>query len=740
MKRNMFGNRGLATQVMVTPTSLALEQLQQTLNGQAPLASLEVARSAISMEGMMDSRVRMELETSVDNLQAVIRGAVNSVSQLAKLSVAQEDAAVQAGIAAYAPREFMRRDVPTAAALKAAYADGNTTVIGHSGMSDAMENRIVRMEAFDEKENKNSVAYAVQYNMQAARQDEFGEAFFPTVTVSPDSVGFTVSIRLLYVYDEVRRELNGSLSKFNRKNAIKAIIDPTILRNDQTKIVPVYRKSTPANPAIDTDGFFAADVGSTSVLQDNHTVTTGALAVGKRLDLLAISQTEALLAAGQLDQTDAVDSSIRLAAVYIKLVGKIGGVDTVNVLKFAVDKLPMSDFNAAPQGNTRMMSLNFMSDSLYVTATKKATDGSAPSLLASLGGATVRLGTSMFGTVLQDKGDTTINAGPVEVTKVTDDSGTVLATNAGIGATVAALFANATVVGYDLIAYRTNSNKRQRGQLIDTQYQNYLYTVPLLPPISALRPVGETEANDSALLESLITLTHIRTSNAAVDALLEASDFLKDYVNTKDSITDSPEILGVARYMVTPAWAETELDCATALDSLNSTNRTEDLQNLIINKIRDMAYRLYVSSGYKAALDALYSGAAPKTTVIIGTDPILARYLNLTGDMRTMGDMFDFKLVHTLNQRMTGKIIFSFGMESSFNSGVPNPMHFGNMAWKSELTLMMPMIRNNATAMELTVQPSFRHVVNLPIIGSLNVLNIQSVIASKMPIFTHATP
>ena len=150
-----------------------------------------------------------------------------------------------------------------------------------------------------------------------------------------------------------------------------------------------------------------------------------------------------------------------------------------------------------------------------------------------------------------------------------------------------------------------------------------------------------------------------------------------------------------------------------------------------------MAYRLYVSSGYQAALDALYSGAAPKTTVIIGTDPILARYMNLTGDMRLMGDMFDFKLVHTLNQNMRGKIIFSFGMESSFNSGVPNPMHFGNMAWKPELTLMMPMIRNNATAMELTVQPSFRHVVNLPIMGALNVTNIETVIASKVPLYNH---
>lgn len=734
MKHSLFASRNRETQQ--GPVAAILDNLQNEKNARGAFVTGAVAASAISLEGLSDQRVQLELQTAVENLETMIQNSVKGIKGYANLSVSQEEAAIAAGVAAYAIKPYMARDVSAASLTR--FANDNTVVIGHGKSSGMMDGRSVDMQAFDEKENKNAMVYSVAYNMQAARQDEFGEAFYPTVIVTPNNIGFNISIRLMYVYDEVRRDLSGSLNKFNRKNVIKAVIDASILRNDQTKIVPVYRKSEPA-AAQDSDRYFSAEVGTTSIMVDGHPVTTGALSVGKKFSLLGISQTEALLTTGVQDQTDSIDPSIRLANIYLKIKGSVGGVDTYNVMRFSVDKLPLSDFNAAPQGNTQLMQLNFSSDSLYLTKDKLAVDGSPATLLANLGTNTVRLAVQLFGSVILDRGDTQVTASPVEVAKVTDDSGNILDTQSGVGRTVASIFDGAEVVGYDLIAYRTNSNRRQRGQLIDTQYMNYLYTVPPLPPITALRPVGETETNDSALLSALITTTHVRTSNAAVTALLEARNFLREYTNTKDGINDAPEILGVARYLVTPAFLEETLDCETNLDSLNTSDRTVDLQNLIQNKLRDMAFRLYVSSGYKAAADALYDGAAPKPCLIIGTDPILSRYLTLNGDLRLVGETIDYKLVSTLDSRMAGKIIFSFGMESSFNSGVPNPMHFGNMAWKPELTLMMPMIRNGSNVMELTVQPSFRHVTNLPIMGTLDVKNVHAVIAAKIPLFVNTT-
>jgi len=732
--QNLFANSGLTPQVAPSPVALVLESLQAVVNqGPGQFATPDVAKAAMALESMSSDK-QFQLNTAVTNLSNVIDTCVKSLPGFGKLSVAQESAAIAAGVIASAPGAYYHKPIQSSAALAAASAGTNTTVIGNAGVNGAMESRAFSMEAFDTKENRNAMVYSVAYNMQAARQDEFGEAFFPTIVVTPDNVGFMVSIRLIYVQDEVRRQLSGSLNQFGRKNIIKAVIDATILRNDQTKIVPVVRGGGGVN---DSTGFFvpAADVPPYTVTLDTFPITTAPYAIGKKFSILGLSQTEALLATGILDQTDAVDSSVRLSAVYVKIAAD--ATNPAAVVKFSVDKLPRSDFNYAVQGNTRLLQLNFDTDALRVTKDTKKIDGSAVGQFAALTDHTVRLSTTMFGSLLQDVGDTTINTGDLSVKKVTTIDGQLLDLTVGAGATNAAIFAGATVIGYDLIAYRTNSNRRQRGQLIDTQYINQLYTVPLLPPITALRPVGDTEANDSSLLSALITTTHIRTSNAAVGALLDARDFLRDFVNSSDLVNDVPAILGVAHHLITPTYVEDTLDCATQIDSLKSSDRAEDMVALIINKVRDMCYRMYVNSGYKAAADALFDGAAPKPLIILGTDPILNRYLTLNGDMRLLGDFFDFKLVSTLDSRMTGKLFIAFGMESSYNSGVPNPMHFGSMAWKPELTLMMPIVRNGATTMELTVQPSFRHIVSLPMLGSLDVIGIKDIIADKAIVQTH---
>jgi hypothetical protein len=76
----------------------------------------------------------------------------------------------------------------------------------------------------------------------------------------------------------------------------------------------------------------------------------------------------------------------------------------------------------------------------------------------------------------------------------------------------------------------------------------------------------------------------------------------------------------------------------------------------------------------------------------------------------------------------------SFGDFTNERAGVPNPLHFGNMAWKPEVTVVLPMIRNGAQSKELTVQPSFLHITNLPILGVINVSGISAIAYSKVPV------
>jgi hypothetical protein len=245
---------------------------------------------------------------------------------------------------------------------------------------------------------------------------------------------------------------------------------------------------------------------------------------------------------------------------------------------------------------------------------------------------------------------------------------------------------------------------------------------------------GQTDASD---LQALVTATRIRTSNAAVKSLIDATNTLREYVDARDYVGIGPDTLGVGRFFVRPTYFEESIDMTLIVDSLKSHERAEDMQAALVNKIRDYAYRMYRDSEYKAAADALAGGISPVPTVIVGTDPVLARYLCVTGDLRTLGGEFNVRVVSTLDRRVAGKIFLTFGVFDESRNSAPNPLNFGNMGWSPELTVVLPISRNGQISKELSVAPRFLHIVNLPVLTLLNVDGVPNV-TNRVPILAHA--
>ena len=703
---------------------VVVDRLQSELNRNgASFVNPQLARQVISMESL-DRVAQNELDTSIDGLSHALESIITEFGQ--SVTGAQRDAAKIAALFGADARTFLTTPVS-----RPVPAMENQIVVPARGEGSASRMQAA-LESYDEKENRNMTVYSVAYNLQAARQDEFGEAFFPTVTVSPDQVGYSVSIRLVQVMDEVRRDISGAVSKnFGKRNIIQALIDPSILRNDQTKVVPVYSDESKAN-FVD-----AALIPPVAVVHEGEKVTTSALSFGKKFSLLGLSQTEALLSTGILDNSDALDPNVQLSALYMKITD---GTAT-EVVKFdSLIQMPSATFTYAVQGNYRQMNLNMDTNALLVSKNTKQVDGSVSALLAPIvtGEYNVRLSTGVYGSTNLELGDTSLTAGAVSVFEVTDKDGNVLDTTTGVGKTIADLFVSATMIGYDLNARRTNSNRRERGQLLDLTYFNMVYGVNLLAPITIPRPLTVGDQTDSSDLAALITATRIRTSNAAVAKLLEVEQVLKEYVSTNGGLqTYDPEILGAARLLLTPFYEHCDFDVSKQTDSLVAHERAVDIQASLVNKLRDMAYRMWRDSGYQAAADALAGMPTKNPTIIVGTDPVIARWIQVVGDFRTLGNEFNVKVVSTLNQNMRGKIVMTFGDFESGKDGVPNPMHFGNMAWKPELVLVLPLHRNGGNSKELTVQPSFLHVANLPIMASLNVTGISDIAGGKVPVNFH---
>jgi len=731
MKSQLFSNKSRVGTVMAaTPLDNLVSGIQSELNSHGhQFVSKGIAKNAFSMESM-DATSELEVGRSVLELNTALESIVASHGTgFAKMTQAQRDAGVVAAVISGDIPGFLRS--PISRQVTATESMGFVSPSGSDFTNDRMKQAL---EAYDEKENKNAVVYSVAYNMQAARQDEFGETFFPTVVVTPDQVGFTMSIRLIQVYNEVKRQTSGALDNFNKRNIIQAVIDPTILQNDLTKIVPVMR---PESEAMFVDPALLPP--KTVLLTDGESITTSAYAVGKNFSLLGISQTAALLETGLQDTTDSIDTAVVLSNIYVKL----GQGAAAEVLSFATSRLPLSTFTYSLQNNTRVMNLAFSTKSLLINQNTTDVSGAVSTILAPVvtGKYQVRLGIAVSGSVNLELADTSVFSSGISVVSIIDSTGATLDLTSGNGLALATLFADATMVGYDLDSQRTNLNRRMRGQLLDTTFYNQVYAVPLRSPITVPRPLTLGDANDSTDLAALITATHIRTSNEAVAELLRVENYLAEYVSPTNLATlgtPAPEILGVARFLVEPFYEFAAMNINDEIDSLKSHERAADIQAVLVNKLRDMAYRMYRDSGYKAAADALSGGVAPIPTIIIGTDPVLSRYLTVTGDFRTLGNDFQVKVVSTLNRTMAGKIIMSFGVFDSGADGVPNPMHFGNMAWKPELTLVLPLHRNGANSKELTVQPSFIHITNLPIMASLTVTGISDCVAAKVPVYTHS--
>lgn len=735
--------KGRTTEVFRPGIGGVVEKLKNSLINSGPVGSEHLSRG-LAMEGFdhMGKDLQMEVGEAIETLNVSIENMITDLNGVFGKDYlpggdAQQIAAVIAGIGAAAPGTFVQRKSISFESLGGSAKDHSFITAYNS----AQTRDRLSLEAYDERDNKSVVAYSIAYNLQAARQDAFGEAFFPTVVVTPDQVGYSISVNLIQVYSEIRRNTSGQIIKnFEKKNIIQAVIDPTILENDQTKIYPIY--ATESAPMFVAQGL----VPFKNVVVGTETVETGPLAIGATFDLLGLSQTDALLQTGILDSTDAIDTAVSLENIYITVQNTAG--TTKEVLSFPVLRSPTANFINAAQGLDRMMNLNFMTRSLKIDSTIKKYDGTTSALLTTLvnGGYTVRLGLNMGGNINLQLGETNVFAGAITVISVQDNTGAQLSLTAGNGLAMVALFAGASVVGYDLDARRSNLNRRERGQLLDISQYTQVYQVPLLAPITVPRPMTAGSQNDASDLAALITTTNIRTSNAAVTELFNIAGQLSAYVS---SVTEDngivnfdnnviPEVLGAARFLVQPYYSRQTLNVLEVIDSLTSTQRFADIQNAIINKIRDVAYRMYRDSGYKAAADALNGGVAPAPTLLIGTDPVIARYIMVDGDLRTAGITFDVKVVDTLNINMKDTIVLAFGTKAAMD-GTPDPLHFGNMAWKPELTIVLPLHRNGANSKELTVCPSFRHFGNCPIMSILDIENIQAVIDNKVALAVNAT-
>lgn len=595
------------------------------------------------------------------------------------------------------------------------------------------------MEAFDASKLGEYAAASAVFNFSAAKQDDFGEAFYPTQVLTIDKNALELHLRRTMVLNQVRHSLSGQVTEYDRRNIIDAFIDYTVLADQITDIIPNVCKDVDAQgkPVGDNNTqFFVPDFPTEKVTTHGVEIETAPLRIGANVDLKGISQNAGLNIGGQLDQNDSIDPAINLST----LVFSIGAANAKgdNLVEIPVDGLQYTQFLQAGQGQARRVEAQFRSDDIVLTgetlnALKQATPNLEYLATDPRSNWVVRLNVNTSFSVDVETGKTTSAVSEVSIAQVfaidpATNTHTVITDSTELEALEAAL-GEIKAVGYRLKARRTNHGRREMGKIVTVYEELVRYVVPLGSPIVIHTPVTDVRTNVD--LAAPVAAVRARNSNNAVTQLLRFRDQLKaikPLLNSSDRSIKAPCIEGIGHTVVYPTYEHVDLNLANQVQGIRSQDRFEDVRATVVNNIRDMAYRMHLNSGYEVAALAL-EGVTTKPILVIGTDPYVLNHLQLVGDTRLLGVGFDFKIVSTMDLRVRNKIFMTLTQP---HNGQPSPLLFGTMAWINELITTLKTPRNGNLVNETMVQPRTLHVNFCPILGEIDVTGLGQAVTTKI--------
>lgn len=779
-----------------------------------------VGNRVISLENdssIMDANVGALADNNISLIESWYNDALNAVSvgsptatmESFDLTPAQIQAGKWGALIATNPGRYMQK---LSEQNEHAYTPNGRSVTFESGsidqtvlpedMTNIMSNfATAKMEAYDGQKLKNAITYNIAYNVAAARQDDFGEAFFPTIVIDPTQSGFDTTLEYASIFNEFTRSITGAPDKMQmgKTPVIKNVFNDNIFGANKLQCVPVLRQTGNAETT-NTDKFLVPCQYINT--QSGEPILTAPLKVKKEINLLGISATDKQLSKGVIDNTDALDRHIRIESVYYEMAS--GG----NTYYYKIDttEYQYNNFIADPQNHYKTLMTNFTAQipvkisaetlqcvtagtsisvgdapenlfedqrfpgnemsKLSSSAGKAVTNGGAWSACISdplLNNGYLELNLYMSGTCNTFVGDINLR-GEITFAAFRNAAGQLLFRSDIVPDTTDANYQSyeklmgavesIKLAGYVVNARRTNSNVRSRGVLVTTDIVTKNYSVPVRSGITVLLPVNNLQGtnNDVGSAATQAIMAGLFASNTAVDTLVNFSSVFQNaikngiqFTGIEDNMVGSGPnsyigsgggIYGqsLSTELIRPYFASESFDLCDIVDSLNSTDRMDDIRNALINKIRMQAINMMVESNYGIAFGVLNQGK--KMSVVLGTDPVLKTLLVGESSVFPLTADIEAHVVATQNPKIRGKIFMVFSVFDENRGRVYDPLNFGNMIWAPTLSYEVIKTHNNAVNREIHNNPVFLHIVNLPIMCTFNVGDVTNIF-NKLPIYTN---
>ena len=664
---------------------------------------------------------RASLMSTIDDTLTSIAAPLSAEG--ASISSASINAAKKIAMLTMCSAESLKENF---ANFKSTSEAGVATIGSELFADDVVEATDLSREAFDGMQTHNALYFSVAYNLLASRQDEFGEAFFPTIVIDPLQSGLVVENTFAVLMNpNITRTARNDKAKYNKVNIVKIMYDNSVLTLDKNKCIPVYKNDG------SLDDLFLKDFKSVNK-ETGEDIVTAPLKVGEKISMLGISQTESMLAKGEMDNTDALDRSIQLRRVYYTINGKkAGDQDAVETFFFDASAFAYNNFVAAPQGHGKDMVLNFSTAALEINADIiKTANGTASEIFTALNqpGIKIKVEVRLSGSANTEYGDVEIYGNTMNIVEVRNATGDILPSDDQIVTNVKKFLAKLEIVGYTLDAYRTNSNLRTMGHLITIDRYKQEYQIKLRSGMNMMAPINNETGRDNDIdyLNTQIQTTQLRTSADAVLTLTRYAEFLRNSISS--GVAKDLETSGIGRFSVHPYYKNISLNLSDYVDSLKSVDRLEDIRSAILNKINDEVVQMDINSNYGAAHRVANNNIPTVKTIIIGTDPRIKHYLAGKEDRIKLSSEVEAIVVSTYNYDIAGKIFVTYGVFNNERNTVVNPLNFGNLVWAPTIATDVIRTVSNSTRRDLMTMPRYSHIVNLPILLEFNVSDIENVI------------
>ena len=687
-----------------------------TDNIHSAMAKLKISLSNKSGLGESVAKIALTGESNATNTKIVttamnkVEDAIDTAMSAMQLDVKDVNPismhlAQMAGTLSTDPMTVLRSDVPTLSAESSSYLGVETG------------NRVPRMTAenYNPRDVDDMSAYSVMFNLLGYETDEYHKAFFPMAEFSPNEAGISFLIDKEYIQPDITRDADEKMINFGRKTLTEATIDPTILETDTHMVVPVFRDG--AGGTKDNSASFSTVLAPYDKPIDGEIIKTAPLKFGETVNLINISQTNKMLALGPGDSSDELDAKVELKTIVAKL--------DADVIGFSMSGIDRAEFVGTHRDSTQGLLLDLDTTDLVITKGTKTTAGTAITNADLLAEVIDKEWTLLIRVIAS--GSATINYGTVtpfinkfEPYALLNEDGEEEVIPAAIIALFDGVAADPSKIGYIVDASLSNSNHRERGDLIGCEQVREQYMVNLRERRSMIRPTNVE--NSSTDIQGLIKWNKVDMNHDAVRTVQEHADYMSVYTENYTNGTLSPRISGTGRHWLSTAYAFDEIDMAlsTNLSSISSHEKAEDVGTFILQAINDMGTDLYVRGNYQGVLPTM-TNPVNKLTLVVGCDPYLKS--KVFEYVKTItNDLYDIELVSTPIITHRNVIRMMFRVDATGTD--PCPITCGICAVTSELVFALPVGRGGQKSGELSVTGRWLNKILSPVIGQINVLNL----------------